>query len=574
MPVSLEYSFATANRLSPFTVMSSNSGVRNIRAMFEAKSEYTSPPSRGRSPVGSDGTATRSTSSRPLSKVRTSFVAVERSGQLGPQLGLRRMSNNGEAASSVDPGSEAAANKTSGMDHSEAPKVNGSVDNNANMGVDSAPASSTLQKVKEEEISNESKEPLLDDKGNTALSQENHTINTDENDALNGDIPSSNVEDLGSVLKGSPFNPEESAENPIPQETKASNAGAKTTTTPSKKETAEKGTPAEPKSISPTKPKSFTSRPLAIRTKKDIGGSPQVKTPGEVSKSSNSPRTPKTPATKSNQPPNIPSPRQPLSKTSSPKNPTSMNGGKRLSETSKEPTRKTSRTSIASTVSIPSKQQPSTSTAASRKPASAPAHSTSAKPKAKSPTRPARLRAAATAPTAASAAKLGGLPPSRSPSRIGSTAISRKPSTLNKDASSSRLRGPQTGTTATKALRPPPASNPTAERPKSRNTVGKAPDEGFLARMMKPTASSASKVHDKLDQKSPPRKGVSGKPKRKSEGVDEGKSKHAEPATIAKTLVEDHSSANGANEKNPTEEIPAAVHDGKEFGSSTEPVAT
>ncbi|KFY05974.1 hypothetical protein V492_08209, partial [Pseudogymnoascus sp. VKM F-4246] len=70
----------------------SSGGVRNLRAMFENKDDSTtSPPSsqhRGRSPAPSIGN--NSASPRPLSKVRTSFVAVERNGQTGIQWGLRK----------------------------------------------------------------------------------------------------------------------------------------------------------------------------------------------------------------------------------------------------------------------------------------------------------------------------------------------------------------------------------------------------------------------------------------------------------------------------------------------------
>ncbi|EPE33931.1 hypothetical protein GLAREA_06944 [Glarea lozoyensis ATCC 20868] len=66
-------------------------GVHNLRAMFENKNSEERPEDRGRSPGGSSmGGASTGTSPRPLSKVRTSFVAVERSGQLGNQMGLRR----------------------------------------------------------------------------------------------------------------------------------------------------------------------------------------------------------------------------------------------------------------------------------------------------------------------------------------------------------------------------------------------------------------------------------------------------------------------------------------------------
>ncbi|KAI1647043.1 uncharacterized protein F4817DRAFT_316135 [Daldinia loculata] len=61
------------------------SGVRNLRAMFEQKGENT-PPDRGRSPGPSGisvGSPSPSHSPRPLSKVRTTFVAIEKDGRVG-----------------------------------------------------------------------------------------------------------------------------------------------------------------------------------------------------------------------------------------------------------------------------------------------------------------------------------------------------------------------------------------------------------------------------------------------------------------------------------------------------------
>ncbi|KAI0389110.1 hypothetical protein F5Y17DRAFT_144341 [Xylariaceae sp. FL0594] len=58
------------------------SGVKNLRAMFEQKGDNL--PDRGRSPgPGGFGTPSPSASPRPLSKVRTSFVAVEKDGRIG-----------------------------------------------------------------------------------------------------------------------------------------------------------------------------------------------------------------------------------------------------------------------------------------------------------------------------------------------------------------------------------------------------------------------------------------------------------------------------------------------------------
>ncbi|KYK55370.1 hypothetical protein DCS_07333 [Drechmeria coniospora] len=88
------------------------SQVKNLRAMFENKGD-TNPPDRGRSlgdstssspiPAGPNGTD----SPRPLSKVRTNFVAIEKDGRIGlrrdnsggSSLSRRRMSIENDAAS-------------------------------------------------------------------------------------------------------------------------------------------------------------------------------------------------------------------------------------------------------------------------------------------------------------------------------------------------------------------------------------------------------------------------------------------------------------------------------------------
>ncbi|ROV93390.1 hypothetical protein VMCG_08429 [Cytospora schulzeri] len=79
--------------------------VRNLRAMFETKPQE-SPPDRGRSPAES---STDTNSPRRLSKVRTSFVAIEKDGRIGLQrnsseassVSGRKLSGDTEATSSV-----------------------------------------------------------------------------------------------------------------------------------------------------------------------------------------------------------------------------------------------------------------------------------------------------------------------------------------------------------------------------------------------------------------------------------------------------------------------------------------
>jgi hypothetical protein len=109
------------------------------------------------------------------------------------------------------------------------------------------------------------------------------------------------------------------------------------------------------------------------------------------------------------------------------------------------------------------------------------------KPKPRSPTRPVKLPAHLIAPTASSAAKHGSTPPQ--PPRT----LSRRSSTISTASHRPSIRPshppplPRSKQPALSAERPPPApKSPTAP-------------SSFLERMMRPTASSASKVKDKVD---------------------------------------------------------------------------
>jgi hypothetical protein len=107
--------------------------------------------------------------------------------------------------------------------------------------------------------------------------------------------------------------------------------------------------------------------------------------------------------------------------------------------------------------------------------------------------------ATATAPTAASVGRTDGPPKSLS-------IDNRQVSVVRKDKPPPKATS--TSTTSTLAKRTPrnslaPQTNG-HERPKSR--VSTAKDESFLARMMRPTASSQQKVHEKVAKvESPPR---------------------------------------------------------------------
>lgn len=113
----------------------------------------------------------------------------------------------------------------------------------------------------------------------------------------------------------------------------------------------------------------------------------------------------------------------------------------------------------------------------------------------------------------------------------------------------------------------------------------KAPDDSFLARMMRPTAASASKTHEKKDDvKSPPRRttsvktkqangdGVATKAKKKVvEGIDKAKEKVLDKDTAEKK--EEDSSAPTLEPAAPIIEKPAEEEQAaeEEEGKSTPP---
>lgn len=112
------------------------------------------------------------------------------------------------------------------------------------------------------------------------------------------------------------------------------------------------------------------------------------------------------------------------------------------------------------------------------------------KPRPKSPTRPVKLPAHLVAPTASSAAKYGNT--SAQPEKT----LTRRSSTISN--ASNFARSAQGGVARRPSTRPPTTqqNRRPAVSPSNTPPVPRVPDDSFLARMMRPTASSASKVRD------------------------------------------------------------------------------
>ncbi|KAI1614430.1 hypothetical protein EDD36DRAFT_226681 [Exophiala viscosa] len=471
---------------------SGNSGVRNLRAMFENKAsdQSTSPPSRGRSPNPSE----ISNSSRPVSKVRASFVAVERPGENGGAsiLGLRRTS---EVSNQRD-------------------------ENKENLMADTAPTGkvpATGERAPTEDMSKPEKN--------------DHT--------QNGTIETG----LGDILKGSAF--ADSTPKATPE---AANSGQASTPGQIQPKTAKV----------PAAPKDETKAAETAEKKQATNGSntgPAPTTQPQTTKTAEPARPAPTRQINTNA-----SPRSPVASKSSPKTPTSpvahIRGGPAKIKGVMESARRAQEARVLAKQNAEKESKPQ-STASKTNTQSEPKQSSNAvkkeqapaSPKAvksakavepKSPAKPTKLPAAATAPTAASAAR-------QETHKSPTEAEHRKPAA--KRPSTVSTRPPRASTASTTSMLAKKTSRASLtnghDRPKSRVSTNK-PDEGFLARMMRPTTSSAQKMHDKVPVISPPRQRAhsASKPKEASK-VKPPPKMHLEPPKDAgeemKEDEDDHS---------------------------------
>ncbi|KAK4196944.1 hypothetical protein QBC40DRAFT_109322 [Triangularia verruculosa] len=422
------------------------SAVKNLRAMFEQKGE-TSPPDRGRSP-GAPFTPSAE-SPRPLAKVRTSFIAIEKDGRVGLTRegsqdsipGIRKLSGGSSEMTTPTAGKEipnpfekferlTSTPKTILKDQPivETPKAmteeKAAVSPAKDAKVTQTPA---VPNVKEEV--KKSPEPGLDDTTDKPVTP---TAKPEIKEPVSGT-------DGAGEKKEKPASKEATKPTVTAAESKATLKSIETSSSTGKLDVKQAKSPIA------TKP----PRSPALRPQRNLAAAQQ--TPERKVSHSGATTTPKaaTPAAKPVGP-------------SSVKKPPPLHAS--------------------------------------------PAATGFVKPKVKSPTRPVKLPPGLTTHTAASGSKLHGdntHPTSalaRSTSRAsmagsGTTAGKTAPSkTLKRQSSTIGRSRPSIG--------PPPPQPPKDQHTKHQKPV----DESFLARMMRPTQASASKVTQKVPI-SPPRHG-------------------------------------------------------------------
>ncbi|KAG8533186.1 uncharacterized protein KY384_001969 [Bacidia gigantensis] len=521
----------------------SPSGVASLRARFEQNQQDkdNSPPSRGRSPAAS----VNSEHNRPLSKIRTSFVAVEPSGHMASTLDVPKL-----GPSTLD-----GAHETIG------PDVRNSLGHQPIHREKTADLTS--------HVNGETANP-----GKPVSTAEDHVpkmLSSDPKDeaTVSGGkaLPGDN-ESLGSILKGSPFEGETALHKPPsipaptkPQSAKQASASQKSSTAKQSSDTrlpnqlphaaaskhsvtlaptqALKEPVKEPPKHNPLvngKPKEATNTKT---TRNGIKSAPDATDHSEAATkepekplphrkraeaSLNGPHAVSLSPTGAKASTAKPHPGIASSKTHSVSKPEQNKPARhptqtlhKAADTAKQAV-KNPTTAIKSAAS-----KPTILNTGGPKPAkkSSPASPSFNKPRPKSPTKPAKLPTAATAPTASSAAKHG--PEASVPApRVSSRQSSASYVPNGRIASLTKTSKPA------RASLPPNSKPYEKPKPKARASMASTavPSGNFLERMMRPTQSSAQKTHEKVEPKSPPRKNASHatRPKRKSSESTDTKS--------------------------------------------------
>ncbi|KAI4198207.1 MAG: hypothetical protein LQ348_002059 [Seirophora lacunosa] len=569
------------------TVMSGN-GFANLRAKFENQTNDTSPPSRGRSPAAQENATGNGTR-----KVRTNFISVGRSGLMGSSENQRESIGSTEEQPSM-------ASTVSGTESA----ANGNVaETTHSIGV----GESSEMLGNKQDLVNNPEGPEAGKAGNgTMVPQEATKVNAVNPDkplmGLEEDAPSMQPSDpkdeiavsggaalapqgesLGALLKGSEFEPEgKKAKNASPKKpTTISNPS-----TPKKTRSSQKTTPGQPKAATTPKmnesprAKPDSARPSSLKKpEEDSAPKPNKTTASVTENSTHSPQTSTSPtASKTVTEP-------PPEKAATPKLSTQQERESQPQEENSKKTRSTHTSARPSTGAKPAqptalKTKPASSAATGAPKAPKVTSPSTAKPRPKSPTRPVRLPGAATAMTAASAAKTGTAAPPQLSSRA-SLSNTTKPSTLNKPNGTkvpSKPTQPAAQGLRQKAPRSSLAASTAEQKAKPRMSTAstKASGGDFLSRMMRPTQSSASKTHEKVEQKTPPKKRISSRPKRISDATEKSAESKSGQASIQDEAVpEEHAQARGSgesNHSNPVEEEPAISQE-ENKGPSSEQAA-
>ncbi|CAG1984187.1 unnamed protein product [Fusarium graminearum] len=448
------------------------SQVKNLRAMFENKGDTS--PERGRSSGAStpvQGTSVVSESPRPLSKVRTNFVAIEKDGRIGLQRDPSHESSVSRRRLSMDTDSESVS----------------TVPDRPSASLEDAPRGN--KPFFQEDIPESPRHPIEPPKTPT----EQMGAVTDE-PSINLDKQIDKEEPSPSLLPAEPAPEEHTPEEHTPEE-----------------HTPEEHTPEEhtPEAPAPASPKKETKEKKPEAAPAATNGKPKANTvkelaPAAIVKAATPKKTTTTrPSAVSIKATSTKPPAKSSSATKPPSSTTHKAETKPTAKTApaaKKEHRQASATSSTAT-------RPTTTTASKKPQPLKPTTSDTGfvKPKPKSPTKPVHLPASLMAPTAASGAKTGRQAQASASSQ--NLNVPARPGSRASATGTSVSAGKTVKRQPSNVGRPRPSLGPPPKKPSEPIHAKKeAPvDESFLARMMRPTQASSSKTAEKVPT-TPPKK--------------------------------------------------------------------
>ncbi|RYP45329.1 hypothetical protein DL768_008313 [Monosporascus sp. mg162] len=449
-------------------------GVKGLAAMFEQRGENNSPDDRGRSPGPARSLGSPAPESpRPLSKIRASFVAIEKDGRVG----LRRE----HSGDSVSASSRRVSNDTGTT--TPQPVSEKSDVFTENMAQNAAAVESNLSQLSSpksvKQTPNPSKfSPKTPRKGDTTP------------DIAPNPNPDKITDEEETKAKLRPGMPTDKAAVERDQHTPNGIGDILKPTAPtSKVKTTTSSKPAPKFDLDST----ASTKPAPRALKSPITLTAAKSSTKEPARASNAAPEKKAASRASSEAPE-----------------------KRATSRATSVSRERHATASKTAASKP------TATAGKRPAAVTPPSGTGfVKPKPRSPTRPVKLPSSLTTPTAASAAKFGnGSVPAASPGRQrgsgssthnvnGNPASHRPHSRTGVSAAAGTSSGTKTLKRQSSTIgRPRPSLGPPPKQRAKDHPVAKREthiDESFLARMMRPTQASANKTAEKSPL-SPPRK--------------------------------------------------------------------
>lgn len=487
----------------------SHSAVRNLRNIFENKAttdtDTAAADTRGRSPAAGR-LSNLDANGRPLSKVRASFVAVEppqipiqdaAADMASPPAGRESSIAARRASFSMDPNNKSAIAemKQDLQDEQIRRSSNPNVETIPEGALNSAATTPAVEPREDQAMGDVSHAASKLSQMTVAPGNENEPpADPSSEPPMNPDKPTTGAEEEeeGSLM---PAEPENEA---------AVSGGEALPPVAEDLRKQEQTDSAQATAGSEVTPQKSVAQP--VTTGKD-GSQKSISVPSTSSRKESTKPSPVSVDSSSKAAPagSLKSPEMAKSPTS---NKSSLSP---KAAPARDVTRKASRSSLAA---------PTAASAArtSRESFSSKSSAPAAKPKPRETTKPASISSHLMAPTAASRAKHE------------AEGTSKPAPATQRPATTARAK-PQPSST-----KPTPRSS--LARPESRNSqaaprkTAPPPDGSFLERMMRPTAASANKVHEKTEVKSPPRK-TAAPLKKPSASKTNGVAKQATKTTAA-----------------------------------------